>query len=81
MVCVYGCIVKLTWDAYNEMYVSKYGEGRWKMKKNFWILLLFIVIGLLAGALIARSLTTVPGLSFLTKTTPLFGRPPRTCLC
>ena len=57
------------------MYVSKNGEGRWKMKKNFWVLLLFIVIGLLAGALIARSLTTVPGLSFLTKSTPIVWSP------
>jgi len=51
--------------------VSKYGEGRWKMKKNFWILLLFILIGMLAGALVSRWLQPVPGLSFLTKTSPV----------
>jgi hypothetical protein len=38
------------------------------MKKNFWMLLLFIVIGLLTGALVSRWLAPVPGLSFLTKT-------------
>ncbi|MBW7454825.1 DUF4321 domain-containing protein [Paenibacillus sepulcri] len=38
------------------------------MKKNGWILLLFILIGLLAGTLVARWLTPVSGLSFLTKT-------------
>lgn len=37
------------------------------MKKNGWILLIFIVLGLLAGALVARWLAPVPGLSFLTK--------------
>ncbi|MFC4808998.1 DUF4321 domain-containing protein [Paenibacillus sp. GCM10023250] len=45
------------------------------MKKNFWVLLLFIVIGLMAGALIARSLATVPGLSFLTRTYPIVWTP------
>ncbi|WP_123041297.1 DUF4321 domain-containing protein [Cohnella candidum] len=37
------------------------------MKKNGWILLLFIVLGLLAGTLVARWLEAVPGLSFLTR--------------
>ncbi|MGO4546202.1 DUF4321 domain-containing protein [Paenibacillus sp. 2TAB23] len=37
------------------------------MKKNGWILLIFIILGLLAGALVARWLAPVPGLSFLTK--------------
>lgn len=37
------------------------------MKKNGWILLIFIILGLLAGALVARWLTPVPGISFLTK--------------
>ncbi|MFD1957663.1 DUF4321 domain-containing protein [Paenibacillus thailandensis] len=41
------------------------------MKKNGWVLLLFIVLGLLAGALVARSLASIPGISFLTKTLPL----------
>lgn len=38
------------------------------MKKNIWLLLLFIIIGLLTGALVSRWLAPVPGLSFLTKT-------------
>jgi uncharacterized membrane protein YeaQ/YmgE (transglycosylase-associated protein family) len=37
------------------------------MKKNAWILLLFIVLGLLAGSLAARWLQNVPALSFLTR--------------
>ncbi|RJE91048.1 DUF4321 domain-containing protein [Paenibacillus sp. 1011MAR3C5] len=37
------------------------------MKKNGWILFLFIVLGLVAGALVARWLEPVQGLSFLTK--------------
>ncbi len=37
------------------------------MKKNGWILLLFIFLGLLAGALLANWLKEVPGLSFLTR--------------
>ncbi|MFF2480556.1 DUF4321 domain-containing protein [Paenibacillus sp. NPDC058071] len=37
------------------------------MKKNGWILLLFLVLGLLAGALVSRWLESVPGISFLTK--------------
>lgn len=41
------------------------------MKKNGWVLLLFIVLGLLAGALVSRSLANVAGISFLTKTLPL----------
>jgi len=36
------------------------------MKKNGWILLIFIIFGLLAGALVARWLAPVPGISFLT---------------
>jgi uncharacterized membrane protein YeaQ/YmgE (transglycosylase-associated protein family) len=41
------------------------------MKKNGWILLLFVLLGMLAGALIARWLAPVPGISFLTKSLPL----------
>lgn len=41
------------------------------MKKNGWVLLLFIVLGLLAGALAARLLAPIAGISFLTKTLPL----------
>lgn len=37
------------------------------MKKNVWILLLFILIGILAGALVSRWLEPVPGLAFLTQ--------------
>ncbi|WP_141504151.1 DUF4321 domain-containing protein [Paenibacillus luteus] len=37
------------------------------MKKNGWILLIFIIFGLLAGALVARWLAPVQGISFLTK--------------
>lgn len=37
------------------------------MKKNGWILLLFVVLGLVAGTLIARWLQDVSGLSFLTR--------------
>ncbi|REK75923.1 DUF4321 domain-containing protein [Paenibacillus paeoniae] len=37
------------------------------MKKNGWIFFLFIVLGLVAGALVARWLEPVQGLSFLTK--------------
>ncbi|MUT64522.1 DUF4321 domain-containing protein [Paenibacillus sp. NEAU-GSW1] len=36
------------------------------MKKNGWILMLFLILGLLAGALLSRSLEPVAGLSFLT---------------
>jgi uncharacterized membrane protein YeaQ/YmgE (transglycosylase-associated protein family) len=38
------------------------------MKKNGWILFLFILLGMIAGALVARWLESVPGVSFLTKT-------------
>ncbi|WP_168123763.1 DUF4321 domain-containing protein [Paenibacillus sp. HB172176] len=37
------------------------------MKKNGWILFLFLVLGLIAGALVARWLDSVPGLTFLTR--------------
>ncbi|TVY04052.1 DUF4321 domain-containing protein [Cohnella terricola] len=37
------------------------------MKKNGWILLLFIFLGLIAGALVANWLREVPGLAFLTR--------------
>ncbi|MBH5317160.1 DUF4321 domain-containing protein [Paenibacillus sp. GSMTC-2017] len=37
------------------------------MKKNGWILFLFIVLGLVGGALLAQWFETVPGISFLTK--------------
>lgn len=37
------------------------------MKKNGWLLLLFTLLGLFAGTLVARWLEAVPGLSFLTR--------------
>lgn len=37
------------------------------MRKNGWVLFLFIVLGLLAGALVGEWLAAVPGVSFLTK--------------
>lgn len=37
------------------------------MKKNGWILLLFIFLGMLAGTLVAIWLREVPGLNFLTR--------------
>jgi hypothetical protein len=37
------------------------------VKKNGWILLLFVFLGLIGGALVARWLESVPGLSFLTR--------------
>ncbi|MFD2116482.1 DUF4321 domain-containing protein [Paenibacillus yanchengensis] len=37
------------------------------MKKNGWILFIFIVFGLLAGALIAKWLEPLQGIAFLTK--------------
>ncbi|QAY65159.1 DUF4321 domain-containing protein [Paenibacillus protaetiae] len=37
------------------------------MKKNGWVLLLFIILGLIAGALAARSLANIAGISFLSK--------------
>lgn len=37
------------------------------MKKNGWVLFLFILLGLIAGALVAQWLAPVQGISFLTK--------------
>ena len=45
------------------------------MKKNRWLLVLFVVIGLVAGSLVARSLEQVPALDFLTDTMPLVWSP------
>jgi uncharacterized membrane protein YeaQ/YmgE (transglycosylase-associated protein family) len=47
--------------------VSKNGGGRGNMKKNGWILLLFVILGLLAGTLAARGLQNIASLSFLTR--------------
>lgn len=41
------------------------------MKKNGWLLMLFILLGLLTGALAARWLQGVSALSFLSKSTTL----------
>ncbi|MWC28744.1 DUF4321 domain-containing protein [Paenibacillus sp. MMS18-CY102] len=45
------------------------------MKKNGWTLLLFIVLGLLSGALVAKWLKKVSGLSFLTNTSKITWSP------
>jgi C4-dicarboxylate transporter len=45
------------------------------MKKNAWILVLFILIGLLAGSLAANSLKSVQAIDFLTKTSPIIWSP------
>ncbi|WP_028561860.1 DUF4321 domain-containing protein [Paenibacillus pinihumi] len=45
------------------------------MKKNGWLLLLFIGLGLIGGSLLAQWLKDVPGLSFLTRTTNLSWSP------
>ncbi|MFD0674366.1 DUF4321 domain-containing protein [Cohnella sp. GCM10027633] len=41
------------------------------MKKNAWILLLFVWLGMLAGTLVARSLQDAQSLKFLTRTLPI----------
>jgi uncharacterized membrane protein YeaQ/YmgE (transglycosylase-associated protein family) len=45
------------------------------MKKNAWILTLFIVIGMIAGALAARWLKGISGTAFLTDTAQLIWSP------
>jgi hypothetical protein len=45
------------------------------MKKNGWILLLFVFLGLLTGTLAATWLKAVPGLSFLTRSVPVSWSP------
>ncbi|PZD94114.1 DUF4321 domain-containing protein [Paenibacillus sambharensis] len=45
------------------------------MRKNAWILVLFIIIGLVAGALVSRWLVGIPVLSFLTETAQLVWSP------
>lgn len=37
------------------------------MKKSKWVLILYVLLGLLAGSLVGYWLDAVPGLSFLTK--------------
>lgn len=41
------------------------------MKKNVWLFLLFLLIGLISGTLASRSLASVSGLSFLTNTSKI----------
>jgi hypothetical protein len=53
------------------MWVSKNGEGRSPMKKNFGMLLLFLLLGWLAGAWIAKALQPVKAVAFLTKATTI----------
>jgi hypothetical protein len=55
--------------------VSKNGGRRGIMKKNGWILVLFVILGLLAGSMAARALKDVQGISFLTRPTSLFWSP------
>lgn len=38
------------------------------MKKNFWVLFLFVILGILAGTFVGHALTSVEQLAFLTKT-------------
>lgn len=45
------------------------------VKKNGWILLLFVFLGMLAGALVADWLKRVPGLDFLTRTVKVHWSP------
>ena len=45
------------------------------MRKNGLVLLLFVILGLVAGTLISRWLQEVPGLSFLTRPLEVFWSP------
>ncbi|REK53130.1 MAG: DUF4321 domain-containing protein [Thermobacillus sp.] len=45
------------------------------MKNNRWLLVLFVVIGLVAGALVAKWLEQVPALDFLTDSVPIVWSP------
>ncbi|MEK0314403.1 DUF4321 domain-containing protein [Cohnella sp. 56] len=45
------------------------------MKKNGWILLLFVFLGMIAGALAANWLKSVPGMDFLTRTVKVHWSP------
>jgi hypothetical protein len=45
------------------------------MKKNNWVLLLFLLIGLLTGSLLSQALQDVQALSFLTKSTSIAWEP------
>ncbi|OUM96095.1 MAG: hypothetical protein A9Z00_07055 [Thermobacillus sp. ZCTH02-B1] len=45
------------------------------MKKHRWLLVFFVVVGMLAGSLAAQSLEQVPALKFLTDTVPIVWSP------
>lgn len=45
------------------------------MKKNTWTLLLFLLIGLIAGTIVSQLLAPVPSLSFLTKSADISWHP------
>lgn len=55
--------------------VSKNGGELRNMKKNTWILLLFVWLGMLAGTLIAKTLEDVQALKFLTRSLPVHWSP------
>lgn len=46
-----------------------------RVKKNGWILLLFVFLGMIAGALAANWLKSVPGMDFLTRTVKVHWSP------
>lgn len=45
------------------------------MKKNNFVLIVFLLIGLIAGSLAAHLLAPVPGISFLTQSTSIAWEP------
>lgn len=55
--------------------VSKNGGEQRIMKKNGWILVLFVWLGMLAGTLTARSLQDAQALKFLTRSLPIHWSP------
>jgi hypothetical protein len=55
--------------------VSKNGGEQRIMKKNGWILLLFVWLGMVAGTLVSRWLQDVQGIKFLTRSMPVHWSP------
>ena len=49
--------------------------GEEQMKKSKWVLVLYVILGLLAGSLVSYWLDAVPGLSFLTNAINLDWQP------
>ena len=45
------------------------------MKKNTWTLIIFLLLGLLTGSLVAELLSPVPALQFLTKSAQITWEP------